>query len=155
MHTAYYQTDIPNVAILARAELGEQLKQLYDNYQLLTELIKKYYPSNKKEKAKIFIAQMFLGGSYEFIKSFLGKSNVEQRRLSSSLFNFVYHSRNAAFHGNKFTFNSKSIEEFKNGLKAEWRSYSIAEKDQQTFLFPDKLKVEDVTFLLEDVITLF
>jgi len=155
MHPAYYQTNIPNAAILARAALGTQLNEFVDNYKLLNELVEKHYPPDKKEKGKIFIAQMFLGGSYESIVSFLGKANTNNRRKLESLLNFLYHCRNAAFHGNKFYFKSYIRKEFKGGARAEWGNHIIDLGDEGKTLFTQKLKTTDTVFLLQDVKRLF
>lgn len=155
MHPAYYPTNTPNAAILARAVLVDQLKELLNHYKFLNELVEKYYPSGTLEQGKIFIAQMFLGGSYEFIVSFLGRTAINQRRKLEPLLNFLYHCRNAAFHGNKFYFKEWIKQEFRDGAKATWKNHIIQLEDEGGMLFTQKLITLEVVDLITDIKKLF
>ncbi len=110
---------------------------------------------------------MFLGGSYETIRSFLGddrmdgvkenkKKNIAKfqgLKETNPMFNFFAHCRNAAFHGNKFKLNNNAFHPSR--CSAEWGQYKITENDHGAFLFPDKLSPKDVVGLLLDISTLF
>lgn len=155
MHPSYLSNLDSLGGVLARGALDGQLKELLDTYKLLCELVEKHSKGINKEKVKIFIAQMFLGGSYEVIKSFLGESRITTLRQTCPKFNFLYHCRNASFHGNRISFKYKN----KNGSykveKAEWKNHKIDKNDQGKFLFTDKLNINEVDFLIKEVKKLF
>lgn len=154
MHPTYLQSNLHSQgAILARGALDVQLKELLDANKLLCELVEKSHEEIDKRKTLIFIAQIFLGGSYEVIRSFLGSYRVAQVKRDYPHFNFLYHCRNASFHGNQFDFtiNGRPVEVG----QAIWQSYTITKTDQGKTLFPDKLRVEKIIPLLKDISKLF
>lgn len=76
-----------STAALARGSLEEKLNRMSLIYSELIDLLDKHGGSNKDE-AIIFIALMFLGGSYEIIKSFLGNERVSRMRVDYSELRF-------------------------------------------------------------------
>ena len=136
-------------AALARGEVERQLKELEKVYTELISLIGKHYQKSQQENRHIFVTQMFLGGSYEIIKSFLGKSYVKQLRMNNQTFEFFYHCRNACFHGNRFNF------EYIQPANATWNTHTIVVSDEGKALFPIKLPMNEVLSLIKDVSKIF
>lgn len=156
MHPAYYQTNIPNAAILARGALDGQLNGLLDTYKLFCELVEKHYRGTNKMEVLKFIAQMFLGGAYETVASFLDSDFLRRReengrfkmlRKKEPLFEFFHHCRNASFHGNRFKFTGQIY-------IAQWSGHEITSSDEGNYLFPDKLNMDEVVPLVTDVMRL-
>ena len=135
-------------AAFARGEVELQLNLLEDTYRKLSSFIKQYDNSEDQARMQTFLAQMFLGGSYEVIRSFLGKSRIKQMRERNNTFEFFYFCRNASFHGNKFNFTIMP----KNAI---WNTHKITPLDQGHDLFPSRLSPSEISLLLKDIIKLF
>lgn len=157
MHPAYYQNiSNSNGAILARAALDGQLNEQFYIYKLLSKLVKKHSEGASRDKILFFIAQMFIGGAYEAIASFLDSDFLRRRdddgrfkklREEEPVFEFFYHCRNASFHGNKFKFIGRIY-------NAKWKEHEIKLSDKEKQLFPDKLNTDEVVPLVKDVMKL-